>query len=173
MSNPAGHYHAEGDPPDTVRYWDGTQWVGDPQPAPSTAVPAPPAVAGAAGAAVSGQREVVSKLDRFLCMLLETVLTIVTLFIGWLIWALIIVLKNEGQTPAKKLMNQQVLIEETGQPAGPARMILVRGLAAGIVMSIAFQLFIIPGLILLLMVFFDDRNRTFWERLSSTIVVRT
>lgn len=173
MSNPAGHYHAEGDPPDTVRYWDGTQWVGDPQPAPSTAVPAPPAVAGDAGAAVSGQREIVSKMDRFLCMLLETVLTIVTLFIGWLIWALIIVLKNEGQTPAKKLMNQQVLIEETGQPAGPARMIFVRGLAAGIVMSIAFQLFIIPGLILLLMVFFDDRNRTFWERLSSTIVVRT
>ncbi len=166
MSNPAGHYHAEGDPPDTVRYWDGTQWVGDPMPTPSTAVPAPPA-------AVAGEREVVSKMDRFLCYLLEIVLAIVTLVIGWLIWALVIVLKNEGQTPAKKLMNQQVLIEETGQPAGPARMIFVRGIAGSIILSIATQLLVIPALILLLMVFFDDRNRTFWERLSSTVVVRT
>lgn len=174
MSNPPGHYHAEGDPPETVRYWDGEQWVGDPQPAPSSAVPAPPpAVAGGAGSAVAGQREIVSKMDRFLCYLLELVLAIVTLGIGWLIWALVVVLKNEGQTPAKKIMNQQVLIEEDGQPAGPARMIFVRGLAAGILVSIAFQLLIIPGLILIGMVFFDDQNRTFWERLSSTIVVRT
>lgn len=29
-----GLYHAEGDPPGTVRQWDGRQWVGDPIPAP-------------------------------------------------------------------------------------------------------------------------------------------
>jgi len=29
--NPAGWYHAQGDPPDTKRYWDGSQWVGEPQ----------------------------------------------------------------------------------------------------------------------------------------------
>ena len=28
---PAGWYPAEGDPPGTVRWWDGTQWVGGPQ----------------------------------------------------------------------------------------------------------------------------------------------
>ena len=49
MSNTPGHYHAEGDPPDTVRYWDGTQWVGDPMPAPPTAsTPPPPPPGGAA-----------------------------------------------------------------------------------------------------------------------------
>ena len=26
---PAGWYHAEGDPPGTTRYWDGSQWVGE------------------------------------------------------------------------------------------------------------------------------------------------
>ena len=26
MSNWISHYHAEGDPPDTVRYWNGTAW---------------------------------------------------------------------------------------------------------------------------------------------------
>ena len=29
-----GYYYAAGDPPDTVRQWDGTQWLGDPMPAP-------------------------------------------------------------------------------------------------------------------------------------------
>ena len=29
---PAGFYHAEGDPPDTVRYWDGTTWMAEPEP---------------------------------------------------------------------------------------------------------------------------------------------
>ncbi|MEL6984333.1 MAG: RDD family protein [Actinomycetota bacterium] len=45
---PAGWYHAEGDPPGTNRYWDGTTWVGDPQPSnpqaaapPQAAVPPP------------------------------------------------------------------------------------------------------------------------------------
>lgn len=31
-SQPAGWYHAQGDPPNTHRYWDGSQWVGGPQP---------------------------------------------------------------------------------------------------------------------------------------------
>ncbi len=43
----AGWYHAEGDPADSVRYWDGTQWVGDPhyppQPAVQEAAPFQPA----------------------------------------------------------------------------------------------------------------------------------
>ncbi len=30
-SQPAGWYHAQGDPPGTQRYWDGAQWVGGPQ----------------------------------------------------------------------------------------------------------------------------------------------
>ncbi len=35
-----GWYHAEGDPPNTQRYWNGTSWDGAPQP---VAVMAPPA----------------------------------------------------------------------------------------------------------------------------------
>jgi len=31
---------------------------------------------------------------------------------------------------------------------------------------------VIPALILLALVLFDDQNRTFWERLSGTVVVR-
>ena len=28
---PAGWYHAQGDPAGTFRYWDGAQWIGEPQ----------------------------------------------------------------------------------------------------------------------------------------------
>lgn len=31
-SQPAGWYYAQGDPPGTQRYWDGSSWVGGPQP---------------------------------------------------------------------------------------------------------------------------------------------
>jgi uncharacterized RDD family membrane protein YckC len=31
-ATPPGWYHAQGDPPDTQRYWDGTHWQGGPQP---------------------------------------------------------------------------------------------------------------------------------------------
>ena len=33
-SQPPGWYHAEGDPPGTQRYWDGSAWQGGPQAAP-------------------------------------------------------------------------------------------------------------------------------------------
>lgn len=32
----AGWYYAQGDPAGTTRYWDGTQWIGDPVPTPPT-----------------------------------------------------------------------------------------------------------------------------------------
>jgi len=30
MTTPAGWYHGEGDPPGTQRYWNGSEWVGEP-----------------------------------------------------------------------------------------------------------------------------------------------
>ena len=34
QTQPPGWYYAQGDPPGTHRWWDGTQWVGGPQPVP-------------------------------------------------------------------------------------------------------------------------------------------
>lgn len=36
-----GWYHGEGDPPNTQRYWDGIQWVGEPRPVPPPPLAAP------------------------------------------------------------------------------------------------------------------------------------
>jgi len=53
--NPAGWYSAQGDPPGTKRYWDGSQWVGEPQvvgvtPPAAVSPMAPPAIGGVAPA---------------------------------------------------------------------------------------------------------------------------
>ncbi len=37
---PAGWYYAPGDPEGTQRYWDGAQWIGEPQPVPQQPAPA-------------------------------------------------------------------------------------------------------------------------------------
>lgn len=37
-----GWMHAEGDPPNTHRYWDGSAWQGEPVQAPAAAAPTPP-----------------------------------------------------------------------------------------------------------------------------------
>ncbi len=37
-----GWYHAQGDPPGTVRYWDGNLWQSEPVPAPAAYPPPPP-----------------------------------------------------------------------------------------------------------------------------------
>lgn len=43
-NQPPGYYHGIGDPPGTQRYWNGEQWVGDPQPVPGlNPRPGPPA----------------------------------------------------------------------------------------------------------------------------------
>ncbi len=39
QTQPAGWYHAQGDPPGTQRYWDGTQWQGDAEPLPGEVEP--------------------------------------------------------------------------------------------------------------------------------------
>ncbi|MFT6761535.1 MAG: putative RDD family membrane protein YckC [Candidatus Aldehydirespiratoraceae bacterium] len=39
---PAGWYYAPGDPEGTQRYWDGAQWIGEPQAVPQAPAPPPP-----------------------------------------------------------------------------------------------------------------------------------
>ncbi len=82
MSQQPGHYYAEGDPPDTVRYWDGTQWVGDPQPAPSAAPPPPPG----ASANPTGGIRYADLGVRFSAALIDIVIVIVLSFVLLLVF---------------------------------------------------------------------------------------
>lgn len=41
MTTPSGWYHGEGDPPGTQRFWNGTEWVGEPVPQAAGGQPPP------------------------------------------------------------------------------------------------------------------------------------
>jgi uncharacterized RDD family membrane protein YckC len=98
--------------------------------------------------------------------LLDAILVTVTFGIGWLIWAAIIV--GEGQTPAKRLLRMRVINKDSLRPVGWSKMLLMRGLIAGLVATIAIPITL--GIILL-MPLWDGRNRNLWDKVSGTFVV--
>jgi uncharacterized RDD family membrane protein YckC len=139
----------------------------DPTPAPAATQPGPaPTPYPSAGFDLPAG---VSKADpwlRFGSYLLEGVLILVTLFIGWLIWAAMI--GGDGQTPAKKILKLRVIGTDTMQPVGLGRMFWVRGLIAGFIAQIAF--FFTLGIIAF-MPFWDKDNQNVWDKVSNCYVV--
>lgn len=103
---------------------------------------------------------------RLASYLLEGLLAFVTLGIGWLVWALVVV--GEGRTPAKQLLGLRVVDAATGRPAGFLTMLLLRGLIGGIVAAFVFPLTL--G-ILVLMPLWDRRRQTIFEKVSGTVVI--
>ena len=98
---------------------------------------------------------------------LESILILVTLYIGWMIWACMTA--STGQTPAKRLLKIRVIDANTLKPASFGKMFWVRGLLAGIVAQLAILCTL--G-ILLFMPFWDKRKQNLWDKISSTYVVR-
>jgi uncharacterized RDD family membrane protein YckC len=138
-----------------------------PPPSPTPPPPSTPAVAAAATTSgLPAGVTTVSPWGRLGAYLLEVILAIITLGIGWLIWAAMI--GGTGQTPAKRLLNQRVIGADSLRPVGLGKMFWVRGLLAGIVASFAITFTI--G-ILLFMPFWDRRNQNLWDKVSNTYVV--
>jgi uncharacterized RDD family membrane protein YckC len=108
---------------------------------------------------------------RFGTFLLEYVLAIVTLGIGYLIWLLFA--WRDGQTPGKKVTNLKYVNVDTGQVAdwgkSAFRDFVIRGIVIGIIS--AFTLYI-GFLVAAFMIFDQDKNyRAGWDRWGGTVVV--
>ncbi len=202
MSNMPGHYHAEGDPADTVRYWDGNQWVGEPMPAPPSAESAPPpppagAPASAAAATVDksrfgtiGIRIGAGLLDAVIFWIISIPFwssssdgnsfnvsasagqLAVSAIVGYAITVAFI--HFLGGTPGKLIVGLRIT-EETGTTTPP-------GLDRAAKRSLPGLLSIIPvlgglaqlGIIIanLVMVSTDDECRSVFDRIGGTRVVR-
>lgn len=102
--------------------------------------------------------------------LLEALLVIVTLGIGWLIWSF--VLWGKGTTPGHKVLRQYVVNEKTGADFTWGQMFVREFLIKGILVPVlsAFS-FGIVYLVDSLMVTRDDR-KTLHDRISGSIVVQ-
>ena len=108
---------------------------------------------------------------RFGTYLLEIVLAIVTLGIGYLIWLLFA--WRDGQTPGKKITNLKYVNVDTGRVAdwgkSAFRDFVIRGIVIGIIS--AFTLYI-GFLVAAFMIFDQDKNyRAGWDRWGGTVVV--
>jgi uncharacterized RDD family membrane protein YckC len=105
---------------------------------------------------------ITSRGRRFVCSLLDGLLAIVTLGIGWTIWSFFTY--PNGQTPGKKLMGIRVISLNDGKSLTfwmtLLREWIVKGFIGGLTFGIAY-----------LWILFDDRNQTLYDKVLNTIVV--
>lgn len=195
---PPGWYHAHGDPSGTQRFWDGTAWVGAPQPGPDSvegatvniALPVPRLAARVidwilwlairAGAAafigyVAGSEPADTWLDRALIPVLGVILIS--------IYEISLVART-GATVGKMAMGLRVVDRDgTAVDLSTAMLRVLPLLVAGLVEAFLFGrvwwltivgLLAFAGLIVysFVMLFADPLRRTPWDRLADTLVVR-
>jgi uncharacterized RDD family membrane protein YckC len=103
---------------------------------------------------------------RFGAMLLDGLLVFATLFIGYLIWALIAY--GRGQTPGKQLLGMRCVTLAAGRRAGWGRTFL-REMSKGLVRAIAAVTLI--GLVAELWLIWDHDNQELWDKIAGTVVV--
>jgi uncharacterized RDD family membrane protein YckC len=136
----------------------------------TTPPPPPPPPSGPPGdlgygyAAPSGLPPLSSKGKRFGALLLETVLVIVTLFIGWIVWS--IILWKKGQTPAKSLMKMRVVKLDTGLAADTGTMVMREVVGKWILGVVPFY-----SVVSAVIVLTDEKSQGLWDKIAGTVVV--
>ena len=102
--------------------------------------------------------------------LMEGLLALVTLGIGWLIWSF--VEWGKGTTPGHKVLKQYIVDEKTGKTFSWGRMalreIVIKGILCGVLYVVTFSIFYFVDS---LMVVRDDR-RSIHDRISGSLVVQ-
>ena len=104
------------------------------------------------------------KGKRFGAALLEGLLVVVTLFIGWFIWW--IILWKQGQTPAKSLLRMRVYKLDAGRAANTGEMAM-RELVGKWLLSFIPLWQLIAGAFVL----FDERQQALWDKIAGTVVI--
>lgn len=101
--------------------------------------------------------------------LLDVLLMLVTLIIGWLIWSLIV--WGRGQTPGKQILGMRCVKLRDAEKANWVTMFLrefvYKYLVFGIVRAVTFGL----GVIFDCWLLWDKMNQELWDKMAGTIVV--
>ena len=109
---------------------------------------------------------------RLGAIVLDAVLMVVTLGIGWLIWSFIV--WSEGQTPAKKILKIRVYAADTQRPATWGHMGIREGLipiSVSIASSLTGGLAYIPWVIIEIVFYFTKGQRTLRDYWVKTVIV--
>lgn len=128
--------------------------------------PAPPPPGPNAHPGYGYRAPLVSNGKRFGAYLLEVVLVIVTLVIGWFIWYLIA--WSNGQTPAKQVLKMRCMKVDSGQPATWGTMALRELVGKMILGNITFG---ITTIVSAFMILLTDERQGIWDKIAGTVVV--
>ena len=101
--------------------------------------------------------------------LLEGVLFVVTLIIGWYIW--LIFTAKTSQTPAKRLLNVYTIDIVTGQPISAGRVWVREVLVKQVLIAVVGAVIGVAWLIDALWVFFDRNRQALHDKVVGTVVV--
>jgi uncharacterized RDD family membrane protein YckC len=102
--------------------------------------------------------------------LLDFLLAIVTLFIGWLIWSLIV--WNKSQTPGKQLLKMKTVKKDTGERATYGTMVLRELVGKWIIVDAAIgSLCFIATIVLDFMLLWDKDRQQLWDKIAGTVIV--
>lgn len=149
-----------------LRYWDGQAWTDqvsdNGQQSTDGFAAAPPATVGYG----YGQPAVPlsPKLKRLGAALLDGLLVIVTLFIGWVIWW--IVLWKYGQSPAKSILKMRVIKADTYRCATVGEMAF-RELVGRVLLGFIPLYSFVDNLFVL----FDERSQALHDKVAGTLVI--
>jgi uncharacterized RDD family membrane protein YckC len=106
----------------------------------------------------------VSSGGRFGAFLLDLLLCMVTLGIGYLVWALIT--WADGQTPAKRLLGHVVVDATTGVPLDWGRMALRQFVIQGLLGWVTFGIYFWVDSLMI----FGEGQRTLHDRMANSVV---
>jgi uncharacterized RDD family membrane protein YckC len=138
-----------------------------PPPPPNT----PPPISGGGFAGVpsfsAGAPTPVNNGARFWAAILDGVLMVVTLFIGWIIWS--VVLYSQSTSPAKKILGLQIVDAKTGVPASMQQMLLREVLGKMILGPVSRG---ITGLISAIMILVMPNRQGIHDYIAKTVVIR-
>ena len=98
--------------------------------------------------------------------LLDLVLVICTLFIGWFIWS--IVVWGRGQSPAKQILGMRVIRDDSLRAVGRWGMV-GRGLSKWLIGWVASL--IIIGVVAYFWLLWDEERQELWDKMCGTVVV--
>ena len=101
--------------------------------------------------------------------LLEVVLVIFTLVLGWLIWSLIV--WGQSTSPAKQLLKMKVLKKDTGLRASYGTMALRELVGKWLIMTALWAFCFLIPLVLDFMLLWDKDRQELWDKIAGTIVV--
>jgi len=190
VTHPAGHYSAQGDPPGTIRYWDGHQWIGEPIPAPPTGAPDLPSTVRFGGlgsrlGAVTIDVVFIGSLARVANGLIDADNHIrftradpnlaTVAFVAAVYLASVVFLATAGGTPGKLAFGLRVTAEDATSPIGwPSA--ATRSLHE-VLRLVPFSISTVLGLGILITsimgIVADKQRRSAYDRLTRTRVVRT